>query len=575
MSETKYLPYGISDFKKVITGGFYYVDKTKFIPDLEDEAHFIFLTRPRRFGKTLWLSMLSSYYDCLEKDSFDELFGSLWIGSHKTAQQGKYLMLILDFSQVSGDIESLKSNFEEYMCLSLDQFMDRYKHLFTSENVDRFREAKTSSAKLIILRGAAKDLNLPLFLIVDEYDNFTNVVLNENGEEFYNAITHADGFYRDTFKKFKGMFDRIILVGVSPVTLDDLTSGYNIGWNITTVSSFNQILGFSEEEVRDIFEYYKDAGKLPPTFDTDRAIEEIKPWYDGYCFSQDALATQSKVFNSDMVLYYIHTLVRRQRPPLDMVDHNANIDYNKLQTLIRLDTIDGNRKSVLESIIERGEIRAEIEESFSAKSLTKPEMFTSLLFYYGMLTITGYDDPDLILGIPNNNIRKLYYRYLVDSFSSDSKIDISQLRGHFAAMAKEGEWRGCLQYLAEAYARVSSVRYGIEGERNIQGFFMAYLALSNHYVLAPELELSHGYCDFFLLPDTSRTRTTRHSYIIELKYLPKKDWADKAADQWKEAVAQIERYAAAPRVEALRQGTELHKVVVQFCGWEVKRMEAV
>lgn len=575
MSETRYLPYGISDFTRVMAESYYYVDKTRYIPQIERKASFLFFTRPRRFGKTLWISMLSAYYDRARKEGFGELFGNLWIGSHKTALQGKYLMLTLDFSKVESDAESLKSSFDEYMRFRLDAFMDKYGELFPERIANRFYDSTSASAKLTILDQAAKDLQLPLYLIVDEYDNFTNTVLNEKGEEVYHAITHADGFYRDVFKKFKGMFERIILVGVSPVTLDDLTSGYNIGWNITMDSDFNQMLGFSEEEVREMLTYYKEAGETPEGFDIEKTIEEMKPWYDDYCFSQEAYENQSRVFNSDMVLYYMSDITVKKRPPLQMLDRNTGTDYKKLKKLLQLDSLDGDRKGVVHKIIEEGQIVSDVEDSFPASMLTEPRMFTSLLFYYGMLTIKGIDADRTVLGIPNNNVRKLYYEYLIEEYNKECGIETTELSDALTRMAVKGEWKAAIKYLANEYARVSSVRDGIEGERNIQGFFMAYLSSCKNYLLAPKLELSHGYCDFFLLPDLSRYTSTHHSYIIELKYLPKKDWADKAADQWKDAVAQIGRYAAAPRVEALRQGTELHKVVVQFCGWEVKRMEEV
>ncbi len=575
MTEAKRIPYGVSDFITMMTENYYYVDKTKYIPDIERQPDFLFFTRPRRFGKSLWINMLAAYYDCFYKNRFEELFGNLWIGSHKTAQQGQYLMLALDLSKVRGDLDGAESDFNNYLSLRLDNFMDKYEDKFTGRVIKRFDSAENARDKLTIIDDAAKTLGLKLFLIVDEYDNFTNTILNKQGEAVYHAITHADGFYRDVFKKFKGMFRRIILTGVSPVTLDDLTSGFNIGWSMTMAQSFNQMLGFSEEEVREMFAYYKSENLLPEDFDIDEKIAEIKPWYNGYCFSERAIDSQSRVFNSDMVLRYLHNYVDEGCEPKSMVDPNAGTDYTKLNKLLQLDKLDGDRKGVLHRIIEDGQIKEDVMERFPANTLTNPKMFTSLLFYYGMLTFKGTEDDSTILEIPNNNVRKLYYEYLAQEYAEDSKINISQLEGAFTRMACDGDWKPAIQYLADAYAKVSSVRDGIEGERNIQGFFMAYLSVCNKYLLAPELELNHGYCDFFLLPDP-RYKSTRHSYIIELKYLPKKDWTETVANaQWDEAVKQINGYAAAPRVEALRNGTELHKIVVQFCGWEIRRMAPI
>lgn len=180
----------------------------------------------------------------------------------------------------------------------------------------------------------------------------------------------------------------------------------------------------------------------------------------------------------------------------------------------------------------------------------------------------------MVLGIPNNNVRKQYYQYLLDNINKSSQIYQNKLTDYFYDMAYEGKWEETLHYMADCYKNMSSVRDSIEGERNIQGFFLAYFSLNDYYYTAPELELQHGYCDFFLLPNLTHYPSA-HCYIIEMKYLPKKDYAEKAEQQWNEAVEQINIYATAPRVEALRQGTQLHKIVMQFAGWELMRMEEI
>ena len=207
--------------------------------------------------------------------------------------------------------------------------------------------------------------------------------------------------------------------------------------------------------------------------------------------------------------------------------------------------------------------------------MTDPETFPSLIFYYGILTIKGTKGSRLIHGIPNNNVRKQYYNYILNELSKHRTVNISKLRDYFDLMSFDGKWREGLQYMADCYKQLSSVRDSIEGERNIQGFFLAYLSLNDYYITAPEVELNHGYCDFFRLPNMTHYQAN-HSYILELKYLSKSDYSEeKAANQWAEAVEQINGYAVAPRVEALRQGTQMHKIIMQFCGWELVRMEEV
>lgn len=581
MENVKRIPYGVSDFVDIIKRNQYYVDKTMYIPKLEEEADSLFFIRPRRFGKSLLLSMMCAYYDINQSDRFEELFGKLWIGSHPTPYRGKFQVLFLDFSKIGGDIKDLKENFNNYCNIRLDNFIERYKRAYRPEIVEKIKSAPTAVDKLNMIDTEAKDANMQLYLIIDEYDNFTNVVLNEHGEKVYWALTHAKGFYREVFKMFKGMFTRIFMTGVSPVTLDDLTSGFNIGWHISTKPAFNQMLGFSTEDVREMFEYFKSAGKVRPDCDVESVIAEMKPWYDNYCFSEDALRTQSRVFNCDMVLYYLRNYIETGESPRQMIDPNTKTDYNKMKKLLQLDKLDGNRKGVIYEIAEQGEIISNLETTFPAETLTNPKMFVSLLFYYGMLTIKGTHGSRLMLGIPNNNVRKQYYEYLLEQYEEKASLDTNQLEDYFYDMAYDGKWHDALQFLADSYAKVSSVRDGIEAERNIQGFFMAYLNLNAYYMTAPELELNHGYCDFFLLPDLTHY-ASKHCYILELKLIPKKEkgmsqetYEAAIQQQWDAAEVQIKHYAEAPRVEALRQGTQLHKIIMQFEGWKLFRMDEV
>ena len=563
----KKLPYGVSNFVTIVEKNNYYVDKTMYIPMLEEEACNLFFIRPRRFGKSLFLGMLHAYYDCRTKDKFEQWFGNLWIGQHPTSEQGRYQVLHLDFSQVGGKIEKLEENFDSYCRVKFDSFVDIYKDYYSDDFVKQVRNAATAVDKLTLINDESKKYEYPLYLIIDEYDNFTNTVLNEQGEDVYWAITHAEGFYRDIFKKFKGSFERIFITGVSPVTLDDVTSGFNIGWHISTKPEFNQMLGFSTEDVRDLFTYYKESGAIRPDCDIEAVIEEMKPWYDNYCFSEEATETQSHLFNPTMVLYFIRNYISYGHAPAKMIDSNT-------RTNLHLNKLNDSQKEVIRSIAERGEITCKLYKDFPAHQITDPKVFPSLLFYYGMLTIKDTKGAKLLMTIPNNNVRKQYYGYLQEIFEEKAHVNTEILTDYYYDMAYDGKWHEGLQFMADAYAKVSSVRDGIEAERNLQGFFMAYLNLNPYYYTAPELELNHGFCDFFLLPDLTHY-ATKHSYILELKMLHKVDTEATAQKQWDEAVAQINAYAQAPRVEALRQGTQMHKIIMQFDKHQLRRMEEV
>ena len=585
--QVKLVPYGVADFATVIEQNLYYVDKTMFIPELEKQPRNLFFIRPRRFGKSIFLSMLYSYYDCTQSHKFQSLFGNLWIGQHPTPLQGKYQVLFLDFSQITGNIDKLETKFNSYLSINLDAFVRQYSEYYQAE-MEEILAQEDFEEKMELIFKAAKAHQYHLYLIIDEYDNFTNVILNERGEKVYHAITHADGFYRDVFKKFKGNFERIFMMGVSPVTLDDVTSGFNIGWNISIKPEFDEMLGFSTTDVVEMFTYYKEHGSIPADSDIDAIVNDMKPWYDNYCFAKQALKKKTRMFNCDMVLYYLRNYMDSGCPPEEMIDPNTRTDYGKMKKLLQFDKLDGERKGIIRKIAEEEQIVTQLYESFSAYQIPKAEIFPSLLFYYGMLTIKGTRGSKLILGIPNNNVRKQYYGYLEEEYQAKAYVDVNQLTDYYYDMAYDGKWEEGLRFMADAYAKVSSVRDGIEAERNLQGFFMAYLNLNDYYITAPELELNHGYCDFFLLPDLTHY-ASQHSYILELKVLSKKDFSaivegeftedgkpmTKAEKQWREALDQIHRYAEAPRVEALRQGTKLHLIIMQFEGWELKRMEEV
>ena len=585
--QVKLVPYGVADFATVIEQNLYYVDKTMFIPELEKQPRNLFFIRPRRFGKSIFLSMLYSYYDCTQSHKFQSLFGNLWIGQHPTPLQGKYQVLFLDFSQITGNIDKLETKFNSYLSINLDAFVRQYSEYYQAE-MEEILAQEDFEEKMELIFKAAKAHQYHLYLIIDEYDNFTNVILNERGENVYHAITHADGFYRDVFKKFKGKFERIFMMGVSPVTLDDVTSGFNIGWNISIKPEFDEMLGFSTTDVVEMFTYYKEHGSIPVDSDIDAIVNDMKPWYDNYCFAEEALKKKTRMFNCDMVLYYLRNYMDNGCSPRQMIDPNTRTDYGKMKKLLQFDKLDGERKGIIRKIAEEEQIVTQLYESFSAYQIPKAEIFPSLLFYYGMLTIKGTRGSKLILGIPNNNVRKQYYGYLEEEYQAKAYVDVNQLTDYYYDMAYDGKWDEGLRFMADAYAKVSSVRDGIEAERNLQGFFMAYLNLNDYYITAPELELNHGYCDFFLLPDLTHY-ASQHSYILELKVLSKKDFSaivegeftedgkpmTKAEKQWREALDQIHRYAEAPRVEALRQGTKLHLIIMQFEGWELKRMEEV
>ena len=573
MEKYKLLPYGISNYVLVKREGLYMVDKTMYLERMERAGNFLFMIRPRRFGKSLFLSMMESYYDIEAKDNFDLLFGDTYVGSHPTTERNEYQVLRLDFSVTGGSIDQLRENVDGYIDIMYGMFVSKYAKYYPEGYVEGFNQQKSTSDRMSYVHAMIKRYQAKAYLIIDEYDNFTNNVLNKHGEAVYHAMTHAEGFYRELFKRFKPSFDRILMMGVSPVTMDDVTSGYNIATALTLEKQFNEMLGFSDEEVRQIIRYYNEAGAF--SLDEDETLKAMRPWYDGYCFSEYANVEGHHVFNTDMVLYYLKSFLLNGEEPSDLIDPNAKTDYAKLDRVVRLDKIEGDRKGVLLEIAQRGFTYGRVKRSFPAHQLTDSNMFKSLLFYYGMVTIKGMRGAQCILGIPNNNVREQYFNYLLVEYNKIHTIDLSRLTDSFDDAALDGHWREMKECICRQYTDTTSVRSLIEGERNLQGFMNALLTLNPYYLTCPEVELNHGYCDFFLMPDLSRYPDIRHSYIIELKYLPMTATDAEAEKQWNEAEEQIRGYAKGKVVRQMTQGTELHLIIAQIKGYDLLRLDSV
>ena len=573
------IPYGISDFKRIRNEGYYYVDKTGYLPKLEQAGSFVFLVRPRRFGKSLFLNMLKAYYDINEKANFDSLFGDLAIAKCPTPNRNKYLVLALDFSQVNkGDSsQSLEDRFASYVSERLIAMVEAYPECFNAGFAAGFEKIGVG-AQFDRLLNWAKLRNFPLYLFIDEYDNFTNALIRSAGGDPYKSITHGVGFYREWFKLFKGNFDRIFMTGVSPVTMDDLTSGFNIARNISQDARFNAMLGFSEEEVLQVYRDFKGAGEFTEG-EPEAIVKSIKPWYDGYCFASAKIGRES-VFNSDMVLYHLQSLVGLGAPPENMVDRNISTDYAKLETIVDIQRQMGAENvedvsPLTEELAATGEISFELVESFPADRLVEPDNFRSLFHYYGVLSMAKRRKGMSFFRVPNACVEKQIFNYLRDSYRRAAKPDWSRWARLASAFAYRGEWEPFLRRLAEDYANLTPVRGGISGELRIQGYMQAEFGHVSYYLVKPEMELSRGYCDFCLFPERVYNGDVRHSYIVELKYSGADASPDELAAKAEEGIAQLRRYAADPFVPKLAEGTELHLLLFQFKGTELVRCEEI
>lgn len=422
----KKIPYGLTDYVRVLTEDYYYVDKTRYIGDLEKTAAFLFLIRPRRFGKSLFLSMLYCYYDVRYADKFDELFGNQYIGKHPTSEQGKYLVLYFNFSAVRGTGHALEDTFNSYAKIQMEAFADQYASYFEPGFPKEIRELKTAADQLNFIGKRAGMLGLPIYLLIDEYDNFTNTILSSEGNNVYRALTHDSGFYRGFFNIVKAIttgpdapVKRMFITGVSPVTLDDVTSGFNIGTNITTNRKFNEMVGFSETELLEMLSYYESEGLLNDSIED--LVRVMKPWYDNYCFAKECIG--QTMYNSDMVLYFLNNYLLDGYVPSDMLDRNIRTDYSKLRHFIRIDKMQEEGRSVITRLIDTGEVNGNvIKNSFPAENLADPGNFVSLLYYFGLLTYDRVEYGETIMKIPNLAVREQIYSYLVETMKERESV---------------------------------------------------------------------------------------------------------------------------------------------------------
>jgi len=570
----KLLPKGISNFRRTIEENLYYVDKTKFLPTLEFAGHFLLMTRPRRFGKSLFVSMMKDYYDINRKDLFQEEFKGLWIAENPTELQGFFQVLYFDFSQVNTSKgNTLEEKFNNYCCREINSFMRYYAKFYDPETVERIINFESHGDKIGELTREARERGQYVYLIIDEYDNFTNAVLSEKGEAAYRALTHAEGFYRKSFVAYKPNFDRIFMIGVSPITMADLTSNFNIATNVSQDKDLNDIVGFSEKDVRQMIEYYRNNGLI--NRDTDDILNEIRPWYDGYCFTKLKLNnSEARMYNSNMALSYMSNLIRNGEAPEDMVDPNSAMDFKKLKNIIDIDRSGSERgNSILEDISVNGFTRLSLKENIMASQLVEAGNLPSLMYYYGMLTWGKDTKGRTALVIPNLNARKQFYDSMAAMVNRKMKLDEDKFSELIQVAGEEGAWMPLMEYAAERFYSHSNVK--IEGEKSIQCYLLGVLNNSNCFLTWPELELNGGYCDLFMIPKLQEDEYLRHCCIIELKYV-KSDATDAEVRKITEvAKAQVLKYASTPKAKEYACGTQIHPIVMVFKATKLEKLEEI
>lgn len=575
----KRIPYGMQNFEDVIKEDCYYVDKTSFIEQIEESNMYFLFIRPRRFGKTLTLSMLENYYDINKKDKFDEIFGKLYIGQNPTPEHNTYLIIRLNFAEVAAGLDDYKDGLDNHCSLVFNFFCDIYAHILPAGTKAGLQQEPDAVSKLRFLCQKCQEVGKKIYLFIDEYDNFTNMILaHEEHLVRYRNQTHGEGYLRQFFNTIKGTagnsLGRVFVTGVTPVTMDNLTSEFNIGTNYSLSSDFNEMTGFTEEEVREMLDYYGSV--LPFNHTTDELIKVMKPWYDNYCFAVKSYG-KTTMYNSVMVLNFISNYIDNEYDiPDSMVETNIRIDYDKLRMLIRHDKEFAHDASIIQQLVTQGFVIGTLNENFPAERINDPDNFLSLLFYFGMVTIDGTYKGETKFIIPNEVVRDQMYTYLLDTYKENDLVYDRYSKGKLESkLAYDGQFKPYFEYIADCLKKYSSQRDKQKGEAFVHGFTLAMTSQNKFYRPISELDNDGGYADIFLSPLCDIYKDMVDSYIIELKYSKSQTTDEQVKKLFEEASAQISRYADSDMVREAVKTTKLHKLVVIYRGAEMVACEEI
>jgi hypothetical protein len=559
----KNILYGVSNFKDIINDNAYYIDKTMYIERLEKPTNkYAFFFRPRRFGKSLFLSTLEYYYDILHKDDFERLFGELYIGKNPTPLRNSFPILSLDFSGVAieGTIEFISRSFYYRIRSAINSFFIRYEKVLNIENI--FATQVNSPEDAATIMGDFLDYlashNISIYLIIDEYDNFANNILAQYGKEIYYSITHGTGFFRTFFNVIKiatkKSIARIFATGVTPLVLSDVTSGFNIGKNLSVNTIFHELAGFTEQNVREIVDYHIEQGLISESIKKS-LLYTMKRYCDGYLFSPDA---NESLYNTTSILYLIQQYntpnkAQKYTLPRSIIDSNLMTDYKKLEFLVvEQRQLNGNF-SFLSNILVEGYKEARLVDSFAVNELTNADKFSSFLYYLGLLTMQVNEYNDYIFTVPNQTCTEILWGYIRSAINAVYKINLNDLMSKFSGMKIRGDWRPLFEYLLEQLFKSASVRDFITKEAVLKGFLIAHLNLLDDYDMYSEHELNKGIADVYLVPNLlTAPKICPNHYILELKYLKKEENTESNLAAIKaKAAKQLNQYAQDPKLKGI------------------------
>jgi len=552
----KRLPYGNSNFESIRTEGYIYIDKSRFIEMLEKEENkYQFFIRPRKFGKSLFLSMLSYYYDLLQSNSFEKLFGGLYIGDNPTPRKNSYAIIQFNFSGINTTSpENFLKSFAGRVQTSVQRFLEKYKSIFKKSEtlISSIEKNQPGIGAMDLAYNAALAANVKLYIIIDEYDHFANDLIAMGVDDVYKKMVQANGIVRDFFETLKigtsDVVDRIFITGISPVMIDDLTSGFNIATNFTLDFYYNNMMGFTEQEVEQLMD---ETG-------VDRKLinVDMKWYYNGYLFHKDAA---DRVYNPSMMLFFFHQIIKNKKVPEKIIDDNLKTDYGRLQ---RLTQNEANREKLLQIVKDEG-VKTEVQSKFSIDHLYDDEYFVSLLFYMGLLTIEKPIFGKVWLCIPNYSIKTVYWEYILKmtQINAGFTINTEELDRSIVALACDGQAKPFFEYVSRnIFNRLSNIDLQQFDEKYIKIMLLVCLFQSRVYIPVSETETDSGYIDIYLrrsplVPDV------KYEWIFEIKYLKASEKA--IATHRRKAQDQLHNYSSSA---IMKDSKDLKKAVILFIG---------
>jgi len=560
----KKLPYGNSDFESIILENYAYVDKTRFIELLENEANkYQFFIRPRKFGKSLFLSVLANYYDIRKASQFEQLFGDLYIGKNPTRRKNSYAVMSFNFSGLNTrSEEGFVKSFANRVQNTITKFISLYRDFIPNADtaIQEIKTEKSGVDSFNILFEIIEPIKLKIFVVIDEYDHFANDLIamgSHKGKDFYSQMVEANGLVRDFYEILKigatnvAVIDRIFITGISPVMLDNLTSGFNIADNLTIKLRYNEMMGFTQTEV--------DALMCETGVDPARIDINMTSYYNGYLFNGDG---ENRLYNSTMVLYFFSLILNNEKTTAEnIIDSNLKTDYGRLRQLVR----NEKNKETLIEIIKEGSIVSDIVREFPMEIMYDDEYFISLLFYMGLLTIKEDYFGKYRLQIPNYSIRTVFWEYLgrlSRESSPEMTIDTRRLNEAIRNMAIHGDVHTFIECVSQnAFSNLSDIDLRRFDEKYIKVMLLSYLFQSNVYVVMSEFETGDGYSDIFLQRNP-KLPEVKYEWLLELKYLKAGD--EKNIPKAKqEASEQLQRYMQAYR---LTGRADLKTAIILFIG---------